>query len=233
MPEQEPLPNPAASAPPQTPQQVAEVLEVASERVFINHVAEKLRQKKTLTRQESNRLNAIRHGSGSAASFAANQTELAAILDISRKTIVRAMLKDDHPPVAPDGRMEVKPWRDYLARTNEHLEESDQPTIKSERARNLMLKNDKLEFELAVLRRDYRSSEEIEKDTGAMIGEARKVLNSGPSALAPQVVGVSIAEAEKLIREWVYNALDQLHNDPLGDASPSSHPSHTITDEPS
>lgn len=215
-----------ADSAPQTPgaintQRIAETLEQTSERVFLKHVADKLRAGKTLTRQEQTRLSSLRHGTDSAVTFAANQSELADLLDVSRKTIQRALEKDGNPGAMPDGRYEVKPWRDYLSRTNEHLAESDKTSIRSERARNLSLKNDKLEFELAVLRRDYIAADDVEKLVGEMIAESKKVLNTGPSSLAPQVVGVSIAEAEQLIREWVVTALNQLHNDPLGKNTPA------------
>jgi len=72
-----------------------------------------------------------------------------------------------------------------------------------------------------------------------MIGQAKKVLYSGPSALAPQVVGVSTAEAEQLIRDWIYQALSQLHSDPLGteeqaaEAAPQmSHQARSISNQP-
>jgi hypothetical protein len=57
---------------------------------------------------------------------------------------------------------------------------------------------------------------EVEERVGAMIMQAKKVLLSGPPSLAPQVVGLSIPEAEALLKSWLNEALTQLHHDPLG-----------------
>jgi hypothetical protein len=48
-----------------------------------------------------------------------------------------------------------------------------------------------------------------------LIATAKAVLLSGPGSLAPQVVGVSIQEAEKLIKDWLHAALSKLQADPL------------------
>jgi hypothetical protein len=80
--------------------------------------------------------------------------------------------------------------------------------------RNLELKNDKLEFELAALRDKYDSRVDVSQWVGEVIERARTVLSPGPSVLAPQVVPVTIPVAERIIRDWLNDALTQLHRQP-------------------
>ena len=84
------------------------------------------------------------------------------------------------------------------------------------------LQCEKLAFQISVLKRDYVAVTEVEADIAAMIQQARRVLETAPTSLAPQVVGLSITDAQRLIREWVHDALTQLHNDPLGTANQPS-----------
>jgi len=65
--------------------------------------------------------------------------------------------------------------------------------------RLLALQADKLAFQLDVLKKRYVERDEVEAEVGQMIQQAKTVLLRLPMALAPQVVGVSIPEAEQLV----------------------------------
>jgi hypothetical protein len=69
---------------------------------------------------------------------------------------------------------------------------------------------------LAVERGEYTKTSDVERDTGAMIGEAKRVLLDLPHCLAPQVVGETIPQAERILREGICAALAKLSADPLG-----------------
>jgi hypothetical protein len=104
------------------------------------------------------------------------------------------------------------------------------------RERMLNLQCDKLQHQLAVMRGEFVAVKDVELWTGQMVGEAKRVLEAGPPSLAPQVVGVSIAEAEQLLRGWIHDALEQLHADPLGTSrtapasAPEPAPRNTVTE---
>ena len=100
------------------------------------------------------------------------------------------------------------------------------------RDRLVNLQCEKLQFQLSVLRKEYVAVKDVEADTAAMIVEARRVLEAGPSSLAPQVVGVSIAEAAQLLSAWIHEALTKLHSDPLGKANAVPAENHTIMEVP-
>lgn len=95
------------------------------------------------------------------------------------------------------------------------------------RERLVAAQAEKIEYQIAVLKRQFVPVEDVERDVAAMIGQARRILESGPTSLAPQVVGVPIVEAEQLIRDWVQHSLQQLHTDPLGQAQ-----QQTVTEHP-
>lgn len=69
------------------------------------------------------------------------------------------------------------------------------------------------EHRLAVLRGDFVLAADVEKWVGEMVSQARRVLGSGPSSLAPLLVGVPIPEAEAILGEWIHDALVQLSTD--------------------
>src|SRR5437867_9796580 len=75
----------------------------------------------------------------------------------------------------------------------------------------LRLRADRLtrEFRLAVLRKEYVPAVDVETSVAEMIGNAKKKLLSGPSAIAPQIVGGSVPEAETMLKEWLREALSQ------------------------
>ena len=72
------------------------------------------------------------------------------------------------------------------------------------------------EHTLACKKQEFIPTVDAQAAIGAMIAEAKKVLLSGPSSLAPQVVGVAVPEAEKILREWLHDALTRLHQYPMG-----------------
>ena len=78
------------------------------------------------------------------------------------------------------------------------------------KARNLLLQNQRLELQLAVMRREYLPATDVER-WGAELGAAiRKVVGQIHLA-APSVVGLSVAEAESRLKEIEDVVLEQLH----------------------
>ncbi|MGN6556360.1 MAG: hypothetical protein ACTHLW_21825 [Verrucomicrobiota bacterium] len=152
---------------------------------------------------------------GPAPKFAKNKSQLAGILNVSRKTIQRYSERDDAPKPRPNGSLSVAEWKAYLAGKDviDGAEHMDTSVLK---ARQILLQNRLLEQKIELNDSKVYPVELIEKETVQMIATAKAVLLTGPASLAPQVVGVSIPEAEALLREWIHDALVKLRSNPLG-----------------
>jgi hypothetical protein len=149
--------------------------------------------------------------------FAKTKKELADILKKSRKTITRYSAREDAPKPRSDGRLSVEEWRRFLA-AHGALDESEDLDHGALKARQILLQNSLLEHKLSVARGEFVAVVDVERDTASLIGVAKAVLLAGPSSLAPQVVGVSVPEAEALLRQWLHEALSKLCLNPFGTA---------------
>lgn len=182
----------------------------------LRNLAKKVQAGKTLSASERNLLQStLSGGKPSEKTYAKNQADLADILDVSRKTIQRHLKREGNPGAMPDGRYNVHAWRAWLTEHG-NFDENEGLSQTQLKSRQILLQNQKLEFQLAVLRKEFIAAADVEKWVGEMIGNAKKKLLAGPPAIAPQVVGVSVAEAESILRDWLHEALSQLHQDPLG-----------------
>lgn len=140
----------------------------------------------------------------------------AALLGISRAAVQAAKAAGCRA-IRQNGRVDCDDLWTWL---DEHPEILESAGDKVDRSIEITLKirAERLlrEHQLAVQRSEYVPAEQVERDTVDLIATAKSVLLSGPASLAPQVVGVSIPEAELILREWLHTALSKLHADPLG-----------------
>lgn len=222
MPEQD---SDAASVAPQTPppnpsaapnvSDAASIIGGAADKAFLKHCSKKVKDGGTLTNQERNRLNALQHGAAPVdAAFARNQVELAQILGVSRKTIERHASHPQRPPPAADGRLPVALWRDFLSRTNPHLNDADGDdslNIRSIRARNLLLKNEELEADIAIKKKKWTPVTDVEA-WGGELGAAIRQVVCQIHLCATSVVGMTVAEAELRLKEVEDDVLSQLNS---------------------
>lgn len=142
-----------------------------------------------------------------------NQTDLARELGVNRKTIQRWLKIEGNPRTASDGRYSVTEWRKWANDNNFKVSDEDGETGDSKlklEAKRLLLQNQRLEFDLAVRRGEYTHNDDVEAMYVLMVQNAKKVLLALPSNSAPQVVGLSVPEAEIRLREIVDEALSQL-----------------------
>lgn len=179
-------------------------------RTNARNIERKLKSGETLSASQLNFLQAIQGGAGSptARQFAANQVELAAALGVDRKTIQRAMKMPGHPEARADGRHEIAAWRTFLQGTGA-IASDDVDTVK-EKARNLVLKNQKLEAENAILRRSWKPVEEIER-WGADIGAGVRKTICQLHRIAQSISGLSTPEIEIRLKEKEDEILAQLN----------------------
>jgi hypothetical protein len=176
----------------------------------LRNLAKKVQQGKTLSAAERNILqSSLTGGKPSPATYARNQVELAEILGVSRWLVQRQRKAPGNPGVQPDGRYDVNAWRLWLVDRGT-APDGEGLTQSQLRARQILLQNQKLEFQLAILRREYVPSAEVERWGGELGGAIRKVVAT-IHLCAPCVVGVSVAEAEARLKEVEDEVLQQLH----------------------
>jgi hypothetical protein len=151
-------------------------------------------------------------GKPTGSAWAQNQVELARELGVNRKTIQRWMKKEGCPEARSDGRYSVEEFRKWANDNNLKNEkdgESGDSKLKLE-AKRLLLINQKLEYDMAIKRGEYTHNDDVEAMFVMMVQNAKKVLLALPSNASPQVVGLSVPEAEIRLREIVDEALSQL-----------------------
>lgn len=184
----------------------------------LRNIAAKLKEGKTLSASEIRLLQDMEAGNESPSGesdLAKNQVQLAALLGVNRKTIERYKKLPGAPVPRPNGKLSVSEWRAFLA-SHSVVDDEDEIDASKEKAKNLRLQNEKLAEQLKILREEYVPIVDVERDVGEMIQNAKSILLSGPASLAPQVVGLTIPEAEKLLRDWLHDALSKLQSNPLG-----------------
>jgi hypothetical protein len=179
------------------------------------NIIKKVGEGKTLSAGELTQMQALADGTESkgAITYAKNQVELSDAIGVDRKTIQRWLKVKGCPEARPDGRYSVIEWRTWAENTGRKLAETDDFDTERGRleVRRLRTICERLDLELEVTKGTYTANDEITKQIHRMINSARKILGAIPSQLAPQVVGMSIPDAEQRIREQVDNAMKQLH----------------------
>ena len=177
----------------------------------LRNLAKKVQQGKTLSASERNLLQSTLSGeTPSPDEYAKNAVQLAAILGVDRKSVQRWRKIDGNPGVRPDGRYHVPSWRAWKLARQGDGSEGEELSQSILRARQIVLQNQKLEFQLAFLRREYVPASDVEK-WGATLGSAIRKVIATLHLCAPSVVGLSVAEAEARLKEVEDEALQQLH----------------------
>lgn len=115
-------------------------------------------------------------------------------------------------PAATKGKRATYRLEDALPAVVRHFRERRM----SEREQLTRAQRRKVEFELAREQGRYVPAADVERDTAAMIGQAKCVLTEGVRTLPPQLAGESQLDTERILKEWVFASLTKLHQDPLG-----------------
>ena len=174
------------------------------------NLAKKVKEGKPLTASERQTLQAAVNGqSAVAAEYAPNAVELARVLGVERRTISRWRKLDGNPGTRQNGSYHSPSWQTFKAnRQGDHeLDGLSQTQLK---AQQILLQNQKLEIQLAILRREYMPVADVER-IGGLLGTAIRKVVTQIHLCAPTVVGVSVAEAEARLKEVEDEILQQLH----------------------
>ncbi len=154
---------------------------------------------------------ALAAASPTAAKFVKNKNALAEALGCTRQHLNRTLkkFKDDAPKPRSDGRWCVAEVREFMVQHQALEGEEDLDAVKL-KARQILLQNEKLEFQIKVLQGQYSSNEDIEK-WGAELGlEIRKAVTS-IHLIAASLAGLPIAEIESRLKEMEDEILSRLH----------------------
>lgn len=166
------------------------------------NLTKKLKSGGSLTPAELNALRAeisVRSGDkGSMSGYVRTQVELAECLGIERKTVQRWLKEPGNPGARADGRYPLQEWKEWAEKNGKRIGDTIDATL--ERAKNIVLQNEILEFRLKVLRRDYVSMEDVEVVGAKLAVALRKVIGT-IHLLAPSLEQVTANEAEALLKD--------------------------------
>ena len=168
-----------------------------------------------LTKQEENKLDEYTDelNVGTIGTYAKNQVELANAIGVDRKTIYRWKQEPSFPKAKPDGRIniqEVVNWKE-----NNGITSGDLSSKESAQVASINLNNEKLKLQIGILKGEYTENTIIASQVTEMVLSAKRELLALPSSLAPQVVGESVAGAEKIIKNAINDALRSLSNNQI------------------
>ena len=94
-----------------------------------------------------------------------------------------------------------------------NVRKNDNKTLESERTRLASAQAEKTELEVETIKGNLIPAENVEAVVNNMVSSFRAKMLSLPTKAAPTVVQLAdVAEAETLLREYVYDALTELSN---------------------
>ena len=143
--------------------------------------------------------------------YAKNQTELAKVLGVDRKTIQRWRKEAGFPPPLSNGKWDISATKIWV-KGQQKKDIDEELDLHDLKIRHLKLMCEKIEFEIKTKRGDYTLNEDVVRWVGDMVTEAKTTLLSIPSKLAPIVIGLDAPEAEQRIKESIDEALESLHS---------------------
>jgi hypothetical protein len=124
----------------------------------VANLEKKVADKKSLTATEIALLNSASVAPGpdpvEAVAVAKNQTQLAALLGVDRKTIQRWRKMPGSPDPEPNGSWNVAQWRTF-AKANGHKFSDDAPNQTQARAEQILLQNESLRIKNAKNRKEW------------------------------------------------------------------------------
>ncbi|MGE4183079.1 MAG: hypothetical protein AB7J34_24945 [Limisphaerales bacterium] len=125
-------------------------------------------------------------------------SQLSVAFDCDRRTVGLAIR--EVKPAAVTGTGKRYRLRDAACALERYRAGRNSPRISAMRFRQIELRNQKLEHQIAILKRDYVPAVDVEK-WGAEIGAAVRKVVSQIHRIAPSVVGLSVPEAEAMLRD--------------------------------
>jgi hypothetical protein len=178
------------------------------------NLANKVKEGKALSSQELSLVQSVAsEGEGVGVAYVQNQTDLAKTLNIkNRKTIQRWLKMEGNPGTAADGRYSVVAWREWKKKHGRFGDEDEDTELDRTylQAKNLLLQNQRLEIQVAALRKETVPFADVEQ-WGADLGVAIRKVISQWHLIAPNLAGLTVPEIEERLKEGESEVLHQLH----------------------
>jgi len=121
---------------------------------------------------------------------------------VTRQTVTRWSRK----PGAP-GRLEVGPWQTFLQNGTAY---GGGPSGYQAKCQHIRFQNEKLQWEIAELQRNYTATADVEKWKEILYGKIREFVSIIPK-VAPEVVGCGVPETEARLKRLEDELLQRLH----------------------
>lgn len=146
---------------------------------------------------------------------------LAKILGVTAATVRDWKQRDGAPIGDSSGRYNVKEWIAWAAKRGKDSTGLDAQSKQSWEIEKLKRQVADLDIDLAKKRAELVANDDVRRWVADAVHATKTEMLSIPSKLAPQVVGLTIAEAEIRIRQAVHDSLMRIHREPWAKRDPS------------
>ena len=177
------------------------------------NLAQRVQRGGNLSRSERVMLQSMAVSTGQVPAVAADNSDLARILGVSRSSINRWRKLKDAPKRDASGFHDVTQWREFMRR---HELRGEPAVIDEEtalRARKLLAEVEERELRLAVKKREYVSIEEVRQIWTRLVGRAKELLrNKFENELPPILSGLDATAIQEESRRAIDEVLGILHS---------------------
>jgi len=157
-------------------------------------------------------------GTPKLATWARNERELATLIGVGVGTVRAWKQKEGAPIGDASGRYNVKKWMDWAAKHGKETPGLDPQSKQDWEIEKIKRQVADLDIDLAKKRGELVANDDVRRWVAEGVHAFKTELLAIPSKLAPQVVGLTIAEAEIRIRQAVHDSLMRLHREPWSKA---------------
>jgi DNA-binding transcriptional regulator YdaS (Cro superfamily) len=177
------------------------------------NLAQRVQRGGNLSRSERVMLQSMAVSTGQVPAVAADNSDLARILGVSRSSLNRWRKLKDAPKPDASGFHDVTQWREFMSRH----ELRGEPAVTDEetalRARKLLAEVEERELRLAVKKREYVSIEEVRQTWTRLVGRAKELLrNKFENELPPILSGLDATAIQEESRRAIDEVLGVLHS---------------------
>ena len=177
------------------------------------NLAQRVQRGGNLSRSERVMLQSMAVSTGQVPAVAADNSDLARILGVSRSSINRWRKLKDAPKPDSSGFHDVTQWREFMRRH----ELRGEPAVTDEetalRARKLLAEVEERELRLAVKKREYVSIEEVRQTWTRLVGRAKELLrNKFENELPPILSGLDATAIQEESRRAIDEVLSVLNS---------------------
>lgn len=189
----------------------------AAERIMaadFKNIVKKVREGKPLSQTELARVQARASGVASTSlTTAANLTELASALGVTRQSVHRWRKMENAPQPAANGLHSVIAWRQFMAEND--LEGGTAPTdMEALRARKLLADIEDRELRVALRKGEYVSLEEVRLTWTTQVGRAIALMRAKfESELPPILSGLDAYAIQRELSAAIDEVCTTLHNE--------------------